>query len=147
LMNCPDTRFLAAYIFGKYCGMVIDEGAPAERSSMVLHSYMPSEAIVRIKGRDASSAHRDFMRNRQEQLGEGMKRLIWDLAVASIALSVKVCSICVAPVLEFIITRSFQVHRDTLPPLSPVYARHYLALAPHNMSREDLEVARCTRVL
>jgi len=69
-----------------------------------------------------------------------MKRLIWDFAVASIALSIKVCSVCITPVPESVLISCIQVHRDTLPPLNPIYARHYLILAPHNMSREDLEV-------
>ena len=38
--------------------------------------------------------------------------------------------------------RPLQINRDTLPPLLPVYTRHYLVLAPHDMCYEDLEV-RC----
>jgi hypothetical protein len=35
-----------------------------------------------------------------------------------------------------------QIHRDNLPPLKPIYARHFLAMAPHEMSFDDLEVCR-----
>ncbi|KAH8991454.1 hypothetical protein EDB86DRAFT_2806571 [Lactarius hatsudake] len=49
--------------------------------------------------------------------------IIWDYAVAAIALAVK-------------------IHRDNLPPLKPIYARHFLAIAPHEMSFDDLEISQ-----
>ncbi|KAI0251699.1 hypothetical protein BJV78DRAFT_1125880 [Lactifluus subvellereus] len=49
--------------------------------------------------------------------------VVWDYAVAAIALAVK-------------------IHRDFLPPLKPIYARHFLALAPHDMCFDDLELAQ-----
>ncbi|KAF8266940.1 hypothetical protein EI94DRAFT_1582963, partial [Lactarius quietus] len=33
-------------------------------------------------------------------------------------------------------------HRDNLPPLRPIYARHFLAMAPHEMYFEDLEISQ-----
>ncbi|KAI0300027.1 hypothetical protein B0F90DRAFT_1572247, partial [Multifurca ochricompacta] len=49
--------------------------------------------------------------------------VVWDYAIAAIALAVK-------------------IHRDYLPPLKPIYARHFLALAPHEMYFDDLELAQ-----
>ncbi|KAH8993707.1 hypothetical protein EDB92DRAFT_1777869, partial [Lactarius akahatsu] len=49
--------------------------------------------------------------------------VIWDYAVAAIALAVK-------------------IHRDNLPPLKPIYARHFLAMAPHEMTFDDLEISQ-----
>ncbi|KAF9484596.1 hypothetical protein BDN70DRAFT_797408 [Pholiota conissans] len=51
-----------------------------------------------------------------------MNLLVWDIAVACLAISVK-------------------FHRDFLDPLLPVFAREYLALAPHQLCLEDLESA------
>ncbi|KAG1869693.1 hypothetical protein C8R48DRAFT_573130, partial [Suillus tomentosus] len=49
--------------------------------------------------------------------------VIWDTALASLALCVK-------------------FHRDFLCPLSPVYAYEFLDLARHSMSYQDLEVSQ-----
>ncbi|KAI9450384.1 hypothetical protein BJY52DRAFT_179431 [Lactarius psammicola] len=49
--------------------------------------------------------------------------VVWDYAVAAIALAVK-------------------IHRDNLPPLRPIYARHFLVMAPHEMSFDDLEISQ-----
>ena len=32
------------------------------------------------------------------------------------------------------------MHRDSFPPLKPIFGRHFLALAHHEMYPEDLEV-------
>jgi len=34
-----------------------------------------------------------------------------------------------------------QLHRDFLDPLLPVYALEYIAIAPHNMKLDELEIA------
>ncbi|KAF8547513.1 hypothetical protein OG21DRAFT_1501533 [Imleria badia] len=51
------------------------------------------------------------------------ERCIWDLAVACMALAVK-------------------LHRDCLKPLSPVYADEFLEMAPHSIIHETLELAQ-----
>ena len=53
---------------------------------------------------------------------EGLELVTLDISVACLSLSVK-------------------FHRDFLDPLLPVYAQEYLALSPHGMSYDDLEVA------
>lgn len=50
-------------------------------------------------------------------------KAIWDYAVAAIALAVK-------------------MHRDSHAPLKPIFGNHFLALACHEMSFEDLEWAQ-----
>lgn len=52
---------------------------------------------------------------------EGRELVVLDISVACLSLSVK-------------------FHRDFLEPLLPVYAHEYLALSPHGMSYDDLEV-------
>lgn len=52
---------------------------------------------------------------------EGRDLLVWDIAVACLSLSVK-------------------LHRDFLDPLLPVYSHEYLAVSPHEISYDDLEV-------
>ena len=52
---------------------------------------------------------------------EGRELFTLDVSVACLSLSVK-------------------FHRDFLDPLLPVYAHEYLALSPHRMSYDDLEV-------
>ncbi|KAH9956011.1 hypothetical protein BC827DRAFT_1140235 [Russula dissimulans] len=47
--------------------------------------------------------------------------VIWDYAVAAIALAVK-------------------MHRDVYPPLKPIFACHFLTMTHHEMSPEDLEL-------
>jgi len=54
LVNCPDTRFLAAYLFSKYCVLVTDEETLAESSSKVPHSSAPSGATVQNQKEDSS---------------------------------------------------------------------------------------------
>ncbi|KAK0184407.1 hypothetical protein F5146DRAFT_1228792 [Armillaria mellea] len=53
----------------------------------------------------------------------GFEDMIWDMAVGAIAVSVK-------------------YHRDFLPPLLPVYAPSFQALAPHEMGFDELEDAQ-----
>ncbi|KAF8497913.1 hypothetical protein F5888DRAFT_263079 [Russula emetica] len=50
-------------------------------------------------------------------------KVIWDYAVAAISLAVK-------------------MHRDSHAPLKPIFGNHFLALACHEMSIEDLEWAQ-----
>jgi len=59
-----------------------------------------------------------------------------DFAVASIALSIKVCSVCITPVPESVLISVHPGSPRYPAPLNPIYARHYLILAPHNMSRK-----------
>ncbi|KAK0439500.1 uncharacterized protein EV420DRAFT_1170711 [Desarmillaria tabescens] len=54
---------------------------------------------------------------------DGFEDMVWDMAVGAIAVSVK-------------------YHRDFLPPLLPVYASSFQALAPHEMGFEELEDAQ-----
>ena len=69
--------------------------------------------------------------------------IIWDLAVACLALSVKVCiarppcaqcRTCAYPLTQF--------HRDVLFPLEIIFAEEFIGLAPHEMEFDDLESAQ-----
>ncbi|KAH0835447.1 hypothetical protein J3R83DRAFT_9080 [Lanmaoa asiatica] len=55
--------------------------------------------------------------------GFDWERGVWDLAVACMALSVK-------------------LHRDCLPPLGPVYAAEFLDMAPYSMTHKTFELAQ-----
>ncbi|KAK0220774.1 hypothetical protein EDD85DRAFT_274465 [Armillaria nabsnona] len=52
---------------------------------------------------------------------DGFEDMVWDMAVGAVAVSVK-------------------YHRDFLPPLLPIYAPSFQALAPHEMGFDELEV-------
>ncbi|KAJ7084835.1 hypothetical protein B0H15DRAFT_847779 [Mycena belliarum] len=52
---------------------------------------------------------------------EGWNLVVWDLCLACLAISVK-------------------AHRDVLEPLSPVFSWEFEALAPHDLTYEDLEI-------
>ncbi|TFY79720.1 hypothetical protein EWM64_g4290 [Hericium alpestre] len=110
LLQHPDTRFLAAYIFGRYFLACKggDSGCtiPDSSASPSAHNVKPVT--------DA---------RRRADLEDGERRLVWDFALAAVALSVK-------------------VQRDFLPPLCPIYIRDFLVLAPHEMSHDDLEAAQ-----
>ncbi|THG96822.1 hypothetical protein EW145_g7712 [Phellinidium pouzarii] len=53
----------------------------------------------------------------------GRQRITWDVAVSCLALAVK-------------------FHRDFLGPLSPIYSREFLVIAPHPMSHDDFEISQ-----
>ncbi|KAI0044865.1 hypothetical protein FA95DRAFT_1561773 [Auriscalpium vulgare] len=97
LMRHPDTRFLAAYFFGRFLLLVAKHDTPDA-------------------GLDPTA---------QAELDEGRRIIVWDFAVAAIALSVK-------------------LQCDTLPPFRPVFARDFMVLIPHDheMNRHHLEAAQ-----
>ncbi|KAI0312272.1 hypothetical protein OF83DRAFT_674471 [Amylostereum chailletii] len=117
LVENPDTRFFAAYLFARYFWTVSTPDAPSTAC----------DSVSAIQGR-------------QEQLAEGERRLVWDFAVAAVALSVKVLSWPIP--LRILAETPIQFHRDCLPPLTPVYARDFMAIAPHEMCFEDFELAQ-----
>ena len=74
----------------------------------------------------------------------GFDLVLWDCAVACLALSVKVGHLYFVPSSTDVV---MQFHRDFLEPLIPVLSREYLRLAPHEISYENLEVsARLYRI-
>jgi len=77
-----------------------------------------------------------------DELKEGKTKVIWDYAVAAIALAVKVQKIASHILLILIRCRFTQMHRDVFPPLKPIFACHFLAVARHKMGLEDLEVCK-----
>ncbi|KAM6499958.1 hypothetical protein JOM56_005466, partial [Amanita muscaria] len=96
LSSSPETRFHAASIFLRFFYRVMSEASNLEQ----------------VAFRNSAS----FIEE------EGKELIIWDVAVASLALSVK-------------------LHRDVLQPLSPIFAQEYLDLAHHRISFDDLETA------
>lgn len=60
-------------------------------------------------------------KNETPLIKRGRLRIIWDIAMSCLALAVK-------------------FHRDFLNPLSPIYSRDFLVVAPHPMSHDDFEV-------
>ncbi|TFY69732.1 hypothetical protein EVG20_g3015 [Dentipellis fragilis] len=117
LMFHPDTRFLAAYLFGRYFLSIADGKSDDGASSQDVGGAKLAMSAVRYDGKG------DIDLLRQMELDEGERRLVWDFAVAAVTLSVK-------------------SNRDFLPPLRPIYARDFLVLAPHDMCYDDLEHAQ-----
>ncbi|KAF9032400.1 hypothetical protein BJ165DRAFT_1535090 [Panaeolus papilionaceus] len=101
LQHSPETRFHAVWMFLRYFWL-IDYGTQS--------SGFDADGEYVYPGEDA-----------EEKMLRSL--LIWDAAVGSLALSVK-------------------LHRDFLDPLLPVYADEYLALAPHSIGMEDFENAQ-----
>ena len=60
-------------------------------------------------------------KNETPLIKRGRLRIVWDVAISCLALSVK-------------------FHRDFLNPLTPIYSRDFLVIAPHPMSHDDFEV-------
>ncbi|KAF8797634.1 hypothetical protein BYT27DRAFT_7237189 [Phlegmacium glaucopus] len=102
LENSPETRFHAAWLFLRYCYITMGPKNNARNLSR------------------QSSFNSNISANTDQ---EGRNLIIWDIAVACLALSVK-------------------FHRDFLEPLLPVYVHEYLSLAPQNLSYEDLETSQ-----
>ncbi|KAI9439117.1 hypothetical protein H4582DRAFT_2142468 [Lactarius indigo] len=98
LTTYQDTRFLAALIFISF--------------------FFPASAIPGEENPEVAD-HPDV--NQREEFDDSRKMIVWDYAVAAIALA---------------------FHRDNLPPLKPIYARHFLVMAPHEMSFDDLEISQ-----
>jgi len=69
---------------------------------------------------------------------DGLEAVTWDIALGSLALCVKVGSFVLHHRLMHVCV--WQLHRDFLAPLSPIYASEFLDLAYHSVSYEDLEV-------
>ncbi|KAI0364211.1 hypothetical protein BV20DRAFT_974708 [Pilatotrama ljubarskyi] len=95
LNTSHEVRFHAAHLFLRYFSQVGALPAPSQSDA------------------DGEIAEYD----------DAVKAVIWDIAVACLAVSVK-------------------FHRDVLPPLDVIYALDYVDLAPHDMSFDDLENAQ-----
>ncbi|KII84913.1 hypothetical protein PLICRDRAFT_179239 [Plicaturopsis crispa FD-325 SS-3] len=114
LMFSSDTRFHAAYMFIRYFHLVARSTLSANAAPVG-----ECERDARLSSGDTS------MTSSQEQhlAVEGEDIVAWDVAVATIALSVK-------------------YNRDVLPPLSLIFASDFLTLlqqSTHRMSLGDLE--------
>jgi len=97
-----------------------DDGAPGSDDTVV----------VKVSGCESESE--------SDVWQDGREAITWDIALGSLALSVKVGSFVLQPRWAHIWI--WQLHRDFLAPLNPVYAKEFLDLACHSVSYEDLEV-------
>ncbi|KAF8625452.1 hypothetical protein AX17_006853 [Amanita inopinata Kibby_2008] len=112
LSTSPETRFHAIYIFLRFFHCVMSGESHTEQVTL-------SDGTTRLR-----EICEDNGRRNQVSLEEkGRKLMVWDIAIGSLALSVK-------------------FHRDFLNPFSPVYAWEYQKLAPHRLSFDDLESAQ-----
>ncbi|KAH9941549.1 hypothetical protein B0H21DRAFT_752445 [Amylocystis lapponica] len=96
LTTSDETRFHAAHVFTRY--------------------------LLRL-GRSPASSPGVAKPSKSDLEQEGQKALIWDIALACVALCVK-------------------FHRDALFPLYIILTNEFLALAPHALTDEDLETAQ-----
>ena len=82
----------------------------------------------------------DLAEYEAEELVDGLRLIVWDTAVGALALSVKVG--VNEPACGFWCANSrLQFHRDNLPPLLPIYADEFTAVAPHEMDYQTFEVS------
>ncbi|KAE9398618.1 hypothetical protein BT96DRAFT_723851 [Gymnopus androsaceus JB14] len=99
LLNSPESRFHAAYLFMRFFDIVFGTQEMRQKD--------------KVKGLGLFSRW-DI---------DGSELVTWDVAIACLALSVK-------------------LHRDFLAPLFPVYSFQFEDLAPHYIEYEDLEAAQ-----
>lgn len=125
LLYSPETRFHAAYMFTRYWYLLMGDRESKERIKSM---------------QEAAAAAEDGLPEDPSIPSEGWYLVAWDSCLACLAISVKVC---LSPALlsfhdadEFFL----QMHRDFLEPLVPVYSWEFEAMAPHQISYEDLEV-------
>ncbi|EIM80415.1 uncharacterized protein STEHIDRAFT_172674 [Stereum hirsutum FP-91666 SS1] len=118
LTNDSSTRFLAAYLFGKYF-FILDASEVCAANKALSTSSQESDGYE--QGGDEKLKRAQALK--RADLEEGRRRIVWDFAVAAVALSVKML-------------------RDVLPPLKPIYARDFLVMAPHEMCDDDLEASQ-----
>ncbi|KAF8874399.1 hypothetical protein CPB84DRAFT_579837 [Gymnopilus junonius] len=111
LQNSPETRFHAIWMFLRYFYLATPHGQPDSN---------PWAMTILRNG--------NFLHN------------VWTIAVACLAISVKVCPS--HPGLQILSELHLQFHRDFLEPLIPVFAKEYLSLAPYSLTHERLETAQ-----
>ncbi|KAF7294591.1 hypothetical protein MIND_00995600 [Mycena indigotica] len=103
LQISPETRFCGAYLYLRYFHLLTGN----------------REEIRRIESWKAAAVLEDCDED-DDLEGEGWRLVVWDTAVACLAISVK-------------------LHRDFLEPLCPVMSWEFEELAPHDILFEDLE--------
>jgi hypothetical protein len=121
LQNSPETRFHAVWMFLRFFYLTMSPAS--EHYSTVKIADPVLSPIIRGLSKD------------------GLDLYLWDIAVACLSLSVKVALHRVFFTSKNTAHQGFQFHRDFLEPLLPVYAQEYVAIAPHALGLDDLEVA------
>lgn len=168
LDTCQNTRFHAVHLFHRYFFRITEKtrsinlstiASPAQPLSGCNDSWTNSSASSSEDSDDESTSEDwddeldatsdDTVVVDGEQVGgyesesdnwqDGQEAVIWDTALGSLALCVKVSSFVDQHLQALICV--WQFHRDFLCPLSPVYAYEFLDLARHSISYRDLEVS------
>ncbi|KZT63485.1 hypothetical protein DAEQUDRAFT_119444 [Daedalea quercina L-15889] len=103
LRNSPETRWHAAQLFIRY--------------------FHHLGAVCSCTASPVSASGRQTLTEEALLAHDGSEAIVWDCAIACVALSVK-------------------FHRDVFPPFYMIPAREWGALAPHTISYDDLEIAQ-----
>ena len=122
LQNSPETRFHAVWMFLRFFYLTMSP-ASEHYSTVEIADPLLSSILHTVLAKD------------------GLDLYLWDIAVACLSLSVKVALHHVFLTLKNTAHEDLQFHRDFLEPLLPVYAQEYVAIAPHALGLDDLEVA------
>ena len=128
LKNSLETHFHAAWLFLRFFYI-----------TMSPDRYMGARNNARNISRQSSLNSNTSASTDQE----GRDLIIWDIAIACLALSVKLI-VFLALYFKLLLIRVMGLSSsslDFLHPLLPVYACGYLALALRRLSYEDLEVS------
>jgi hypothetical protein len=93
LMECPDTRFHAAYLFIRYFFLVVGEpGGNAQENVHSSEAGIVKEEVEEMNIIWPNDPKTDEFSNETEKVlaEEGREILTWDLAVGCLAISIKV---------------------------------------------------------
>nr|GAT54434.1 predicted protein [Mycena chlorophos] len=112
LNTSPETRFHAAHLFLRYFRILMANEKERARIEALQSDELQEVPVADMDSEDITT-----------QLSEGWRWMLWDAAVACLAISVK-------------------MFRDFLDPLYPVLSCEYEYLAPHSITFEELETAQ-----
>ncbi|KAG2002408.1 hypothetical protein CC2G_004601 [Coprinopsis cinerea AmutBmut pab1-1] len=107
LSSCPETRFHAIWMFLRYFFII---SASDDSEMKCCHSQFPD-------------SHERLEDETREKYDPDQELIVWDIALACLALSVK-------------------FHRDFLIPLYPIQSSEFLELARHDINYEEFETAQ-----
>ncbi|KAL1741627.1 hypothetical protein HDZ31DRAFT_76031 [Schizophyllum fasciatum] len=125
LSTSPETRFHAVVLLLTCLKQTVEEGNWADFvNSKIRASLVEDAAGHESSAQLARGAERtldeDLAEYEAEELVDGLRLIVWDAAIGALALSVK-------------------FHRDNLPPLLPIYADEFTAIAPHDVDYQTFE--------
>lgn len=124
LVTSPETRFQSIALFLTCLKQTVEENNWAHFVDAKCRARLIVDAGDDNRQLTADEEHcnteEDVAEYEKEEFMEGLRLIVWDIAVGALALSVK-------------------FHRDNLPPLLPIYADEFIDIAPHDVEYQTFE--------